>query len=61
VVKSLFTSDGTYGVQISPQFGEDDKTKMVILGAAIAIDCLMAKHGKHGKGEKGEAEGGGEE
>jgi uncharacterized protein YxjI len=61
MVKALFSSDGTYGVQISPQFGEDEKTKMVILGAAIAIDCLMAKHGKHAKGGKEEGEGGDEE
>lgn len=60
MMKSLLTSDGTYGVRISPQFAEDAKTKMVILGAAIAIDCLMGKHGSGkagGKAEEGEAEG----
>jgi uncharacterized protein YxjI len=63
MMKTLLSSDGTYGVQISPQFAEDANTKIVILGAAIAIDCLMAKHGKHKAGgkEEGGGEGGGEE
>jgi uncharacterized protein YxjI len=61
MIKSLLTSDGTYGVQIGPQFAEDEKTKMVILGAAIAIDCLMSKHGAAKGKEGGESDGGGEE
>jgi len=58
MVKSLLTSDGTYGVQISPQFADDANAKILILGAAVALDCLMGKHGAAaGKGEsKGESE-----
>lgn len=56
-MKELLGSGGTYGVQISPQFATDTKAKIMILGAAIAIECLMAK--KHAKGgeAKGEEEG----
>jgi uncharacterized protein YxjI len=55
-VKGLLSSSGTYGVQIAPQFADDNKMKMAILGAAIAIDCLMGKHGAS-KEKEGEAEG----
>ena len=48
-VKELFTSADTYAVQIQPAFAEDPKTKMLILGAAVAIDALMStRGGAHG-------------
>lgn len=62
MMKEMFSSDHTYGVQISPEFADDQKTKMMILGGAVAIDALLRKHGgKGGKDEEGEAESGGEE
>lgn len=44
-MKEMFTSADTYAVQIGPAFGEDPKTKMLILGAAVAIDALMSTQG----------------
>ncbi len=58
MMKELFTSTDTYGVQIAPAFAEDPKTKMLILGAAVAIDCLMGGGGGGGGSEGG---GGGED
>jgi uncharacterized protein YxjI len=45
-LKELFTSKDTYGVEINPAFAENEKVKMLILGAAVAMDCLMG--GKSG-------------
>jgi uncharacterized protein YxjI len=50
-MKELFTSADTYGVQIDPAFAEDPRTKMLILGAAVAIDCLMSTEGGASGGE----------
>jgi len=50
-VKELFTSADTYAVQIQPAFAEDPKTKMLILGAAVAIDALMSTRGGARGGE----------
>jgi uncharacterized protein YxjI len=63
MAKELFSSGQTFGVQISPQFAEDTNAKIMILGAAIALECLMGSHkgGKHGGGEGGEEGGGGGE
>lgn len=44
-MKEMFTSADTYGVQIDPAFAEDPTAKMLILGAAVAIDCLMSTRG----------------
>ena len=45
-MKELFTSADTYGVEIKPAYVDDPKTKMLILGAAVAMDCLFgAKSG----------------
>lgn len=44
-MKELFTSADTYAVQVQPAFAEDTKTKMLILGAAVAIDALMSTRG----------------
>jgi uncharacterized protein YxjI len=50
-MKEMFTSADTYGVQIDPAFAEDPRTKMLILGAAVAIDCLMSTGGGASGGE----------
>jgi uncharacterized protein YxjI len=48
-MKELFTSADTYGVQIAPAFADQPTVKMLILGAAVAIDCLMStRGGAHG-------------
>ena len=44
-MKELFTSADTYGVQVAPAAAGDERTKMLILGAAVAIDCLMSTQG----------------
>lgn len=44
-VKELFTSADTYAVQIEPAFAEQPTVKMLILGAAVAIDALMSTRG----------------
>lgn len=53
-LKELFTSADTYAVHIEPAFGDDPKTKMLILGAAVAIDALMSTEG--GAGDGGESD-----
>lgn len=53
-MKELFTSADTYAVQIEPAFGDDPKTKMLILGAAVAIDALMSTDG--GASDGGESD-----
>lgn len=45
VMKELFTSADTYGVQIASAAAEEPKMKMLILGAAVAIDCLFGGSG----------------
>lgn len=53
-MKEMFTSADTYGVQIEPAFAENPKTKMLILGAAVAIDALMSTQGGASGGESDE-------
>ena len=61
-MKEMLSSDRTYGVQISPEFADDRKAKIMILSGAVAIDALLRKHGgKSEKGEEGSEEAGGEE
>ncbi|MDB5308298.1 MAG: hypothetical protein JWO38_2500 [Gemmataceae bacterium] len=45
MARELFTSADMYGVQIAPGFSGDPTAKMLILGAAVAIDALMNKRG----------------
>ena len=47
LAKELFTSADTYGVRINPDFAELPIAKMLMLGAALAIDGLFPK----GKGD----------
>lgn len=50
-MKELFTSADTYAVQIEPAFADDPTVKMLILGAAVAIDALMSTGGGASGGE----------
>jgi uncharacterized protein YxjI len=56
--RELFTSNDTYGVEVSGPAAEDRKAKMVILGAALAIDAIFKAGGKGGGSKDDE---GGEE
>jgi hypothetical protein len=47
-----------YGVQIDPAFSDDPKAKMLILGAAVAIDALMSTRGGASGGESDDSGGG---
>ncbi|HEY1190249.1 MAG TPA: phospholipid scramblase-related protein [Gemmata sp.] len=55
-MKELFTSADTYAVQIEPAFAEDPKVKMLILGAAVAIDSLMSTGSGGGGGGESDDE-----
>ncbi|VTR95781.1 Scramblase family protein OS=Xanthomonas translucens pv. graminis ART-Xtg29 GN=XTG29_00653 PE=4 SV=1: Scramblase [Gemmata massiliana] len=55
-MKEMFTSADTYAVQITPQFAEQPTVKMLILGAAVAIDSLMSTHGGGGGGGESDDE-----
>lgn len=50
-MRELFTSAGTYVVQVAPAYSDDPRVKMLILGAAVAIDALMRTEGGAGGGE----------
>ena len=50
-MKEMFTSADTYAVQIDPAFADQPTVKMLILGAAVAIDALMSTRGGAGGGE----------
>jgi uncharacterized protein YxjI len=43
LAKSLFTGGDTYGVQIDPKFANDATTKILILGATIAVESIFKK------------------
>jgi uncharacterized protein YxjI len=58
LAKSLMSGDDTYGVQIDPKFAEDKNAKMLILGAALAVESIFKKKKGEGGGEGG---GGGED
>ena len=49
---------GTFGVQIEPDFAEDDQMKMIVLGAALAVETIlpMKKVSKAADEEDGEEE-----
>lgn len=50
-MKEMFTSADTYAVQIEPAFAENPTVKMLILGAAVAINALMSTEGGASGGE----------
>jgi uncharacterized protein YxjI len=49
MARELFTTADTYGVEIAAGHADDTRAKMLILGAAIAIDAMFQKK-KGGKG-----------
>ena len=55
LAKSLTSGDDTYGVEIAPQCAEDRAAKMLILGAALAVESIFKKK------KEGKASGGGKE
>jgi uncharacterized protein YxjI len=59
LAQSLFTGDDTYGVQVEPQYAEDQTAKIVMLGAALAVESIFKK-AKESK-ESGSSSGGGGE
>ena len=56
--RELFTSADTYGVEVSGPAAEDRNAKMVILGAALAIDAIFKAGGGKGGGGSKDDEGG---
>jgi uncharacterized protein YxjI len=64
LVKELFTDDRTYGVEIAPDYHDDPTTKILILGAAFAIN-VMFKQSKEsttvGSSSSSISSGGGDE
>ncbi|MBU6174823.1 MAG: hypothetical protein KGQ60_13520 [Planctomycetes bacterium] len=46
LAKSLFSGDDTHGVQIAPNFATDNQVKIMILGAAIAVESIFKKKGE---------------
>ena len=54
MVKELFTSADTYAVQVGPAYVAQPGVKMLILGAAVAIDTLFAKAVSGGGGGGGD-------
>jgi len=50
MAKSLLTGGEAYGVQISPQFAEDQTAKILILGATIAVESIFKKKGSKAVG-----------
>jgi uncharacterized protein YxjI len=57
MMRELFSSASTYAVQVSPECARDRRAKMLILGAALALDTLFPKKGG-GAAAGGSSEGG---
>lgn len=57
LAKSLLSGSDSYGVQITPKYAGDNNAKMLILGAAIAVESIFKKAGSKESG--GESDGGG--
>ncbi len=55
-MKALLTSAGAYGVQIAPKYADDVNAKILVLGAAIAIDSMFKKGGGHSEAGGGDEE-----
>ena len=55
LAKSLLSGADSYGVQIAPKFANDATVKMLILGAAIAVESIFKKE----KGSKSASSWGG--
>jgi uncharacterized protein YxjI len=50
LAKSLVTDNDSYGVQIAPKCANDRTGKMLILGAALAVESIFKKKGKKSLG-----------
>jgi uncharacterized protein YxjI len=61
LAKSLGSGDDTYAVQIAPRCAEDPAAKMLILGAALAVESIYKKKGDKGSGGGGVSAGGGDD
>jgi uncharacterized protein YxjI len=63
LAKSLLTGNDTYVVQIAPKYATDEKAKMVMLGAALAVESIFKKkkESKGGGGSSSDEEGGGDD
>jgi uncharacterized protein YxjI len=63
LAKSLMSGDDSYGVQVASGYAGDPKAKMLMLGAALAVESIFKKEkgGKSGSGESEEGGGGGDE
>jgi uncharacterized protein YxjI len=59
LAKSLLSGNDSYGVQIAPQFAQDNRAKMLILGATIAVESIFKKKAEKG-GKSGDTGGGGD-
>lgn len=59
MAKALFTGGQTYGVEIAPAYAGDQTAKMLILGAAVAINALFTKAKSSSGGSSSSEEGGG--
>ncbi len=58
LAKSFMTGNDTYGVTVDPAFAGNTQAKMLILGAAIALESIFKKPGKASTGSS--SSGGGE-
>ena len=58
LAKSVLSGDDSYGVQIAPPCAEDARAKMLILGAALAVESIFKKKESKASGSGG---GGGED
>jgi uncharacterized protein YxjI len=58
--RELLSGAGTFGVEIAPAYSENATVKMLILGAAIAINAIFKKKSGKGGGDEGEDDGGDE-
>ena len=56
LAKSLLSGTDSYGVQIAPKYAADNTAKMLILGAALAVESIFKKAGSK---PSGESDGGG--
>ena len=47
----------SYGVQIAPKYANDPTTKMLVLGAALAVESIFKKKAKGGASSSGGGDG----
>lgn len=54
VLKELFTSADTFGVEVSPDLADEPMAKMLILAATLAIDLIYKSESRGGGGGIGD-------